>query len=66
MHRRFVRVSQPGLQVPPVHGLVLDRRRHSYRWLALVVSVRTEAGRPVVVQEWVDAERLRPVRSDPN
>ncbi len=47
-------------------GQVLDRRRHSYHWSALVVTVRIEAGRPVVVQEWVPAERLRPVRSDPN
>jgi hypothetical protein len=47
-------------------GLVLDWRRHSYRWSALVVTVRSEAGRRWVVQEWVDAERLRPVRSGPN
>ena len=63
---RFVWVAQPGLQVPPVQGLVLDWRRRSYRWSALVVSVRVEDGQPVVVQEWVDVERLKPVRSDPN
>jgi len=63
---RFVWISQPGLQVPPVQGLVLDWRRHSYRWSALVVTVRTEDGGSVVVQEWVPAERLTPVRSDPN
>jgi hypothetical protein len=49
-----------------VQGLVLDWRRHSYRWSALVVTVRLVEGRPVVVQEWVEVERLRPVRSDPN
>ena len=64
---RFVWVSQTGLQVPPAQGLVLDWRRQSYRWSALVVTVRAdEHGRPVVLQEWVEAERLRPVRSDPN
>jgi hypothetical protein len=65
-HTRFVWVSQPGLQVPPVQGYVLDWGRHSYRWSALVVTVRVEEGRPVVVQEWVELERLKPVRSDPN
>ena len=59
---RFVWVSQSSPQVPPKQGLVLDWRRQSYRW-----SVRTDdQGRPVVVQEWVEAERLRPVRADPN
>jgi hypothetical protein len=52
--------------VPPVQGYVLDWRRHSYRWSALVITVRLEGSRPVVVQEWVEVERLRPVRSDPN
>jgi hypothetical protein len=45
--------STGGVQVPPVQGLVLDWRRHSYRWAALVVTVRFENSRPVVVQEWV-------------
>ncbi len=52
--------------MPPVQGYVLDWRRQSYRWLALVVTVRLEEGRPVVMQEWIAAERLKPVRSDPN
>ena len=65
-HTRFVWVSQPGPQVPPVQGLVLDWRRHSYRWSALVVTVQEQDGRSVVVQEWVEAERLRPVKADPN
>ena len=65
-HTRFVWVRQSGTLTPPVQGLVLDWRRHAYRWSALVVTVRLEDGRPVVVQEWVEAERLSPVRSDPN
>lgn len=64
-HTRFVWVSQPGVQVPPVQGLVLEWRRHSYRWSALVVTVHDEGGRPVVVQEWIEAEQLRPMRADP-
>ena len=64
---RFVWVSQPGPQVPPLQGLVLDWRRSSYRWSALVVTVHSDKqGQPVVQQEWVEVERLRPVRVDPN
>lgn len=64
---RFVWVAQPGPQVPPLQGLVLDWRRSSYRWTALVVTVHPdEEGRPLVQHEWVPAERLRPVRADPN
>jgi len=64
---RFVWVAQPGPQVPPVQGFVLDWRRQGYRWSALVVTaVLDGGGRPLVVQEWVDAEQLRPVRADPN
>ena len=37
-----------------MQGLVLDWRRQSYRWTALVVTVETDdAGRPVVRHEWV-------------
>ena len=49
-----------------MQGYVLDWRHHSYRWSTLVVTVRVEDGRAVVVQEWIEAERLRPVRADPN
>ena len=37
-----------------------------FRWSALVVAVPLEENWPAVVQEWLEAERLRPVRSDPN
>ncbi|WP_375425256.1 hypothetical protein [uncultured Friedmanniella sp.] len=64
---RFVWISQPGPQVPPMQGLVLDWRRQWYRWSVLLVTVRADGqGRPVVVQEWVEAERLTRVRADPN
>lgn len=46
---------------------MLDWRRRSHRWSALVVTVETDdADRPVLRQEWVDSERLWPVRADPN
>jgi hypothetical protein len=64
---RFVWVAQPGPQVPPLQGLVLDWRRNSYRWTALVATVHlAEEGRPPMGHEWVEAERLWPVRTDPN
>jgi hypothetical protein len=47
--------------------VVLDWRRQGYHWAALVVTVcADEHGRPVVVHEWVEAERVRPVTSDRN
>ena len=46
---------------------MLEWRRHSYRWTALVlVSGVDELGRPTAAQQWIPAERLTPVRSDPN
>jgi len=65
---QHVWVNQPGTPpVPPVQGLVVDWRRHSYRWSALCVfTVADLEGRPVVVQQWLSAEDLTPVFSDPN
>jgi hypothetical protein len=49
---RHVWVSPTSTLEAPLQGYVLDWRRHSYRWSALVVTVRSDAdGRPVVVQE---------------
>jgi len=46
---------------------VLGWRRHSYGWSALVVTEREVTGTPpVVVQEWIPVERLRPGQADPN
>lgn len=50
--------------MPPGQGLVLEWRRESYRWSALVVTVRLEVGKPVVVQEWTEAERRRSATND--
>jgi len=51
----------------PEQGYVLAWRRHSYAWSALVLTSGVdEEGRPTAAQQWVPAERLTPVRSDPN
>lgn len=47
---------------PPEQGFVLEWRRHSYHWTALVLYV-PEPGR--YVQEWIPRERLAPVKSEP-
>jgi hypothetical protein len=50
-----------------VQGYVLEWRRHSYRRTALVlVSDTDDQDRPTATQQWIPAERLAPVRSDPN
>ncbi|WP_375425507.1 hypothetical protein [uncultured Friedmanniella sp.] len=47
---------------PPVQGYVLEWRRHSYRYTALVIYLEP-AGR--IVQEWLPLEQLAPVRPRP-
>ncbi len=51
---------------PPVQGLVIAWRRHSYRWYAFVARVDETASGGRVIQDWLPIERLRPVRTDPN
>lgn len=66
-HTRHVWVQQAGPQQPPLQGYVLEWRRHSYRWSALVVvTVVDEKGQPSTCTEWLPAEVLTPVKSDPN
>ena len=61
----WVRPDRP--DAAPVQGYILDWRRHSYRWTALVlVSGADDQGRPTATQQWLPADRLTPVRSDPN
>ncbi|GAA1435114.1 hypothetical protein GCM10009616_31310 [Microlunatus lacustris] len=55
---------RPYSQVPPVQGLVLEWRRRCYRWNNRGQRP-SRRGRPVVVQEWAEAHRIRPVGSDP-
>jgi len=65
-HTRHVWVQRAGQQ-PPLQGYVLEWRRHSYRWTALVVvTMVDEQGKPSTRTEWLPAEILTPVRSDPN
>ena len=57
--------DQPG--IAPLQGYVLEWRRHSYHWTALILISATDGdGRPTATQHWVPSERLTPVRSDPN
>ena len=64
---RFVWVSQEGVQTPPVQGFVVEWRRHSYRWWALVLVVELHPQAPPLVRmEWLPVERLTPVKSNPN
>lgn len=53
---------------PPAPGLVLEWRRHSYRWSALCVFQLSgpDGTQPTTVQCWLPAERLIPIHSDPN
>ena len=48
---------------PPVPCLVLEWRRRSHLWEARIVALTPD---DVLLQLWVPAERLRPVRADPN
>jgi hypothetical protein len=64
---RHVWVAQEGVQAPLVQGFVVEWRRYSYRWFALVLTVRVpKEAAPVVKMEWLRAEQLTPVKSDPN
>lgn len=60
----WIRSTDP--LTPPVQGFVLEWRRHSYRWSALVQFVQEQEGTTTYVQRWLPAERLWPVKSDPN
>ncbi|MGI8457571.1 MAG: hypothetical protein ACR2LI_05615 [Propionibacteriaceae bacterium] len=64
---RHVWVRLGGQLSPPVQGLVLEWRRHSYQWFALVMYVmETGEGGHVYLQRWYPRDQLTPVRSDPN
>ena len=61
----WVEPDRPG--TAPVQGYVLEWRRQSYSSNALVlISGTDDQGRPTATQQWLPAERLTPVRSDPN
>lgn len=59
-HNRHVWIDF-GDDLDPMQGLVLEWRRHSYRWAALVVFVDENHDPIAVVQQWIPAERLTPV-----
>lgn len=64
---RHVWVAQEDVRVPPLQGFVMDWRRYSYRWWALVLVVETpKDAAPVILMQWLPVERLTPIKSDPN
>ena len=57
-----------GPEAVPRQVLIVAWRRHSYRWRARVVYAVDVKGdpEPAIIQRWVPAELLRPVKSEPN
>lgn len=52
---------------PPAQALVVSWKKVGWQWLAMVVIViETDAGDPVIVQQWVPSENVRPVPAEPN
>jgi hypothetical protein len=52
---------------PPLQGYVLEWRRHSYEWSALVIIATVDQeGHQTTTLEWLPAEHLTPVKSYPN
>lgn len=63
---RFVYVLGEDRLTAPVQGLVIAWNRTRQRWSALVVRVDESVPGGRLVQDWLPAERLRPVRADVN
>lgn len=63
---RFVYVLGEDRLTAPVQGLVIAWNRHRQQWSALVVRVDESVPGGRLVQDWLPAERLRPVRADVN
>lgn len=66
---RHVWVAQEGAHplMPPIQGFVVEWRRYSYKWWALVLTVHEPKEEPPLTKlEWLRAEKLTPVKSDPN
>lgn len=62
----WVRLKAKHPLEPPVQGLVIAWRRRSYQWQALVIVIDASGEEPVAIQLWLPADRMRPVRTDPN
>ena len=63
---RFVYVLGEDRLTAPVQGLVIAWNRNRQQWSALVVRVDESVPGGRLVQDWLPAERLRPVRADVN
>ncbi|TWE07354.1 hypothetical protein [Rudaeicoccus suwonensis] len=53
---------------PPCYGLLVRWRKagRGFEGLVVVVDEISDPADPIVVQQWIPAAQLRPVRSDPN
>lgn len=64
-HTRHVWVLGDRRWETPHQGLVIDWKRHSYKWFALVVLVDPSVPEQPFIVSWFPAQRLLPVRSIP-
>lgn len=65
-HAWILDSDEPGAQ--PRKVLIVEWRRTSYKWRARVIYAIEVKGsdEPAVVDRWVPAEILKPVKADPN
>ena len=63
---RFVLVRREPWTALPVQGLVLDWRKAGPRHQALVAYVDEALHPKRIITEWMPAEKLTPIRADPN
>ncbi|WP_109507343.1 hypothetical protein [Nocardioides speluncae] len=60
---RFVLIRRRMRWERPYQGLLVEWRRHSYRWFALVAFVDDDGA---MVMRWLPADTLLPIEVDPN
>ncbi|MEO6604655.1 MAG: hypothetical protein ABIN55_03485 [Aeromicrobium sp.] len=63
---RFVLVRREPWTALPVQGLVLDWRKTGPNHQALVAYVDEALHPKRIITEWMPAEKLTPIRADPN
>lgn len=60
--RRHCWVAGPDDSPGPWPGLVVEWRRDRGAWVARTIYLVTDRQQPVVVEQWLSADRLRPAR----
>lgn len=63
---RFAFVPREHRNMRPWQGYVVDFRRQSYRWEALVVYMDEDAEGSPLIWKWWPIEKLRAAKVDPN